>query len=234
MSINVTTEAGNSGSVLINHLGKREQKIVKVIKTYVDSTAGVSQATVDASVSAAIATEVTNRNSAISTSVAAAKVGAAGTVAPVAGQIGEIMSTSRPSASSLGMTNATTAEIVNVTLTDGWWLVWGTVQFINNTSTNLGKVQGGIGTTTASYNNSDYDSYAVGTGLSTAGSTTDNIKVTNGNTSVSPGLNVGFHLNIPPIYVRVTGTKTMYLNGTVDFNTSSCNAVGNIMALRFR
>ncbi len=50
MALNVTTEAALAGAYPAVHLGKREQKIVKILKTYIDAASGESLAAASMSI----------------------------------------------------------------------------------------------------------------------------------------------------------------------------------------
>lgn len=145
---------------------------------------------------------------------------------PIAGYVGEIMTSNRTRASAVSLTTAVVSNIGSITLSPGHWMVSSSVGFIHGATTSINSVSSGIDTTTASLSNSDGAAYA---------NTANCIRVGQFFTAVVPGgTAIDYSLVTAPIYVRITSNTTLYLNAKSEFTVSTMTGYGYMVAIRAR
>ena len=135
-----------------------------------------------------------------------------------AGSVGEVITATVATGSSISLTTITSANVTNIALTAGDWDVWGCVCFTLGSTTTMGYLSGGINTTSATLplNNAGV-ARQVGNG-------------TNATTDVT----MDPVLTVMPIRINVSSTTTVYLVARAKFGTSTCKAYGTIYARRRR
>jgi hypothetical protein len=135
-----------------------------------------------------------------------------------AGSIGEVISATLLTASSIALTSVTSANVTSMSLTAGDWDVDGRVVFTVAATTTMGYLSGGINTVSATLplNNAGVVTH-VGAG------TNATIDVT-----VEPVL------SLSSVRVSIAATTTVYLVARAKFATSTCRAYGAISARRVR
>lgn len=137
-----------------------------------------------------------------------------GSSAP-AGYIGEVITSTIPDASGIGLVNNTVANITTISLTAGNWLVWGLVGFDAAGTTSITALFGGTSKVSATFESN----FASG-GLDTI------------RQQVTYPTGVGTGLIIPFKFIKLTTTTTLYLLAEGAFGTSTLTAFGTISALR--
>jgi hypothetical protein len=132
-----------------------------------------------------------------------------------AGYVGQEIIASRARSSASGLTTITQASIVQIDLTAGSWLLSSTVGF-TGTATATTQIRWGLNTSSvATPGATEWDS-----GLG-------------GSTSASNNLNnIDFVASTRPVRVDVSGATTYYLNVYAAFSGGTCNAYGQISAIR--
>ncbi len=143
--------------------------------------------------------------------------GATAATAAVAGNIGEYISTSVPSASARVLSNATGTSITSLSLSGGDWNVWGQVVSVVQAATVVTVIEGGIGsnaTTLPAFTTGALTELALGTAGLAGGSS-----------------NV---LNVGPIQVLNATTATTFLVCSMTFSVSTAAMYGSLQARRMR
>ena len=135
-----------------------------------------------------------------------------------AGSIGEVITATVATGSSISLTSVTSANVTNISLTAGDWDVWGCVCFTLGATTTMGYLSCGINTTSATLP------------LNNAGVSTRAGAGTNATIDVT----VDSVLPIAPIRINISATTTVYLVARAKFGTSTCKAYGTIYARRRR
>jgi hypothetical protein len=135
-----------------------------------------------------------------------------------AGSVGEVITATVVTGSSISLTTVTSANVTSIALTAGDWDVWGCVCFTLASSTTMGYLSGGINTTSATLP------------LNNAGVVTRAGAGTNATIDVT----VDSVLTIMPIRINVSSSTTTYLVARAKFGTSTCKAYGTIYARRCR
>ena len=135
-----------------------------------------------------------------------------------AGSVGEVITATVVTGSSISLTTVTSANVTSIALTAGDWDVWGCVCFTLASSTTMGYLSGGINTTSATLP------------LNNAGVVTRAGAGTNATIDVT----VDSVLTIMPIRINVSSSTTTYLVARAKFGTSTCKAYGTIYARRHR
>ena len=135
-----------------------------------------------------------------------------------AGSIGEVITATVATGSSISLTSVTSANVTSISLTAGDWDVWGAVCFTLGSTTTMGYLSGGINTTSATLP------------LNNAGVWTCNGAGTNATIDVTVDP-VG---TIMPVRINISATTTVYLVARAKFGTSTCKAYGTIYARRRR
>lgn len=130
-----------------------------------------------------------------------------------AGDVGEIISNVRPSASNIGMANNAVQAICTITLTPGDWDIWGNVTFITDATSNCSYQAAWISTdNTVTADNS----------ITNQLSSTTNALITNG-------------LSAPQLTMQLSAaTTTVYLMAIANFSASTLGCCGGIYARRRR
>lgn len=134
-----------------------------------------------------------------------------------AGQVGEIIS-SAVVYTTASLTTATPANITNVPLTAGTWIVWGRVVFAAGASTTITYLEAGINSVSATLPN-----------ILTPIIGTSDTRLTA--TFSTGGTNV---LSLSPAVIPISANTTIYLVGSANFGTSTMTAGGVIIAQRIR
>lgn len=131
----------------------------------------------------------------------------------VAGYVGEVVSSVILNASSVALTTNTVANVTSISLSAGYWLVYGNVSFIPAATTNSTQFLAWGSATSASLPDSSlYNS---------------NISAPNV-TGANP---LGF--DIPFKALNISATTTYYLSCRATFTVSTMRAAGQIYAVRF-
>ena len=135
-----------------------------------------------------------------------------------AGSIGEVITSTVATGSSVSLTNVTSANVTSIALTAGDWDVWGCGCFTLASSTTMGYLSVGINSTSATLPANN-----AGVGTIPGAGTNAVIDVT-----VDPVVDVA------PIRVNISAGATYYLVARAKFGTSTCKAYGTIYARRRR
>lgn len=139
-------------------------------------------------------------------------LGITGGSTPSAGVVGEVLSNST---NNTALTNNTAANATSVSLTAGYWLVWGTVTYIPGGATTISNIQCGIGQTSATL---------PGIGV--------NSSLIYYSWTFTPALNQA--LGVTPCVINLSSTTTVYLVAQATFGVSTLAVNGFIAALRLR
>jgi hypothetical protein len=157
-------------------------------------------------------------NSAVSFSVQLIGKGTATNDAPSAGYIGEVISSTIATGSSVTLTSITGANVTSISLTAGDWDVYGTVAFTVGSTTTVGYLAGGINTASAT--------------LPTTG--TGAFVIPGAGTNATVDITLDPQASTPYSQISIAGTTTVYLVAQAKFGTSTCKAYGRIYARRAR
>lgn len=149
------------------------------------------------------------------------KTGTATNDAAVAGQIGELISSTVLTGSSVALTTATAKTITSISLTAGDWDVWFECMFNGGAATVLSLIEASISTTTDTMVVTP-GSYA-GQGFAIQGSTT----------IFNAGINQ-ISCIAGPLRVSLAATTTYYGVAKAGFATSTCGGFGILRARRMR
>lgn len=136
-----------------------------------------------------------------------------------AGNMGEFISSSIATASSVALTTNTPVNITSISLTAGDWIVYGQIAFTATSTTHVSQRVGAISTTTGTLPTSISDSTQSSTYFSRAS------EIIGTNDSC---------FEISPCRQSLSGTTTIYLVAQATFTTSTLNAYGFIAARRRR
>lgn len=144
--------------------------------------------------------------------------GTAGADSAQAGSIGEVITATVATGSSISLTSVTSANVTSISLTAGDWDVWGSVAFTLGSTTTMGYLSGGINTTSATLplNNAGVCTWAGAGTNATIDVTVDSV------------------ITIMPVRINISTTTTVYLVARAKFGTSTCKAYGTIYARRHR
>lgn len=130
----------------------------------------------------------------------------------VAGYIGEVISSVIPNASSIALTTNTVANVTSISLTPGYWLIYGNISFIPAATTNSTQF--------------------IAWGSSTSATLPDSSLY---NSNISPASVTGANplgINIPTRVFNISATTTYYLSCRSTFTVSTMRAAGGIYAVR--
>lgn len=139
----------------------------------------------------------------------------------IAGDVGELITSTVASASAVSLTSTTAANVTSISLTAGDWDVDGVVDFNLAASTNVTVYNAAISLTSATL-----PTQPGGSGLGT-----DPITVINQAAQVPGGLVV---VATPTVRVSLAATTTVYLVASSTFTVSTNAAYGTIRARRVR
>lgn len=135
-----------------------------------------------------------------------------------AGSIGEVITSTVVTGSSISLTTVTTANVTSIALSAGDWDVDGRVCFTLASTTTMGYLSGGINTVSATLP------------LNNAGVATQVGAGTNATTDVT----VDPVLSLSSVRISTASPVTVYLLARAKFATSTCKAYGLISARRAR
>lgn len=138
-----------------------------------------------------------------------------GSTSPAAGKIGQVVSSTVASGSAVALTTGTVADVTNISLTAGNWLVSGHVVYTVTSSTPT-VTNETVFLGTASGNNTTGRDTAVNTGRSSSGATATSDD----------------SVDMPTHYLQVSGTTTYYLKASSTFTGGNISAFGYIIAVR--
>jgi hypothetical protein len=130
--------------------------------------------------------------------------------------LGEYFSSTITSGSAVSLTNATTTNITNISLTAGDWDVWVNARFTGGATTTVTRVSAGISTSSATFD-------------TTPGRITS--VYLNGSTPFGA---TNLDAAVGPTRISIAGTTTVYLIAQCDFGVSTCSGFGIIQARRAR
>jgi len=134
------------------------------------------------------------------------------------GSIGEVITSTVATGSSITLVSVTSANVTSVALSAGDWDVDGRVCFTLGSTTTMGYLSGGINTVSATLP------------LNNAGVVTHVGAGTNATTDVT----VDPSLSISRVRISIAAPTTIYLVARAKFATSTCKAYGTIYARRAR
>lgn len=133
--------------------------------------------------------------------------GSTNSVAAPAGSVGEYVTNSQ---TNIAIANQTWTSFSAISLTPGWWLCWGMMQFAPTASA-VGQAYAGLSTTLNAFANFASQTVTVGSG------------------------NFGFTaLSAPLVSINVAATTLLYINGWISFGSGSVNCTTNTYAVRYR
>ena len=135
-----------------------------------------------------------------------------------AGSIGEVITATVATGSSISLTSVTSANVTSISLTAGDWDVWGAVAFTLASTTTMGYLSGGINTTSATL---PLNNAGVGT-------------IPGAGTNATTDVTVDPVVAVMPVRINVSSTTTVYLVARAKFGTSTCKGYGTIYARRRR
>jgi len=134
--------------------------------------------------------------------------------AAVAGGIGELLSGTIATGSSVSLTTATAANVTSVSLTAGDWDVSGTVDYNPGATTSITRLAQGVSSISATLGAQDtYSQSATAANVPTA---------------------VVIALPTPVTRISLAATTTIYLVASATFTVSTLTAFGTIRARRVR
>ena len=133
-----------------------------------------------------------------------------GNVAISSGMIGEIISSSIPSVSSVSLSSTITSDVTSISLTPGNWKISGNVHFIETVATVTAR-EAGINTVTATLPTDGSEAY---NGTQTTTTTTINT------------------ISLTDKYITVVSNTPIFISAQITFSAGSCQAFGNITACR--
>lgn len=132
-----------------------------------------------------------------------------------AGSVGEYVSSTVATGSSVSLTTNTTANITSISLTPGDWDVTGVVDFTFGATTSYTNLQGGVSTTSATIGGQDsYFDFETAATVPTA--------------TKDPAFTV------PTVRLTLTSTTTVYLVAQATFTVSTLKAYGTLRARRVK
>lgn len=133
-----------------------------------------------------------------------------------AGKVGEYISGSRSLGSALGLTTATVADIVTISITAGDWDITGIVGFNGAATTTVTAFDGGISLVSA-----------------TVPSSINNIFI-GYPSATTVFVNYPTSHSVPTLRVSTASTINVYLVADATFAVSTCSAFGKLEARRVR
>ena len=132
-----------------------------------------------------------------------------------AGRLGEYVSSTIATGSSVSLTSGTTANITSISLTAGDWEVTGVVDYTFAATTSFTTLKFGISTTTATLGAQDtFGAFVAPASVPTAAA--------------------DMAMGTPVIRLSLASTTTVYLVTSATFTVSTLKAYGSIIARRMR